>query len=156
LIAVLGLSPVRIDAESLVLSTADTRLILGFQVSASAVQTVLPADWQPTPLPSGPSTGANVLLIFVDGIAQFDADGKPAAGGTNRFVVAAVPGRNIATGGAGGMVVGGVAAHPDGAPGAYKNYIPAQVKQDRTLRTDGSGPGSAEESGKSGTRPVAH
>jgi hypothetical protein len=144
--AVLVLSPIRAQAESLVLSTADTRLVLAFQAPASVVQTVVPADWQPTPIPSGPSTGANVLLVFVDGIAQFDADGKPAAGGTNRFVVAAIPARNAKTGAGGVMVVGGVAAHPDGAPGAYRNYVAAQVKQERTLRTDGSGAGSGQES----------
>jgi hypothetical protein len=145
LIAILALSPLRTQAESLVLSTADMRVVLAFQAAASTAQAVLPAGWQPTPIPGGPSTGADVFLVFVDGIAQFDADGKPAAGGTNRFVVAVVPARNPTTGAAGLMVVGGVAAHPDGAPGAYKNYTPAQVKQQRTLRTDGSGPGSAEE-----------
>lgn len=146
LIAVLALSPMLACAESFVLSTADTRLVLAFQTAATTVQTVLPADWQPAPIPSGPSAGANMLLVFVDGIAQFDADGKPAAGGTNRFVVAAIPARNAKTGAGGAMVVGGVAAHPDGAPGAYKNYVSAQVKQERTLRTDGSGAGSGEES----------
>ncbi len=70
LIAVLALSPIRTQAESLVLSTADARLVLAFQVPASIVQTVVPAEWQPTPIASGPSTGANVMLIFVDGIAQ--------------------------------------------------------------------------------------
>jgi hypothetical protein len=146
LLTVLTFTRLGAHAETHVLSTADSRLVLAFQVPASTAQAALPADWQPAPISAGPSTGANVLLIFVDGVTQLDADGKPAAGGMNRFVVAAIPATNPKTGAAGAMVVGGVAAHPEGAPGAYKNYGVAHVAQERTVRTDGNGPGTAEES----------
>ena len=134
------------SAETFVLSSADARLVLGFQVPSSAAQVSLPADWQPAPPPSGPSAGANVLLIFVDGQSQFDGQGKPTAGGMNRFVVAAIPAANPKTGASGAMIIGGFAAHPDGAPGAYKNYAVAQISHERTVRTDGQGPGNTDES----------
>ena len=106
----------------------------------------LPAEWQPAPIPSGPSTGANALLILVDGVALYDVDGKPTAGGTNRFVVVAIPATNPKINASGAMIIGGFAAHPDGAPGAYKNYTVAEITQERTVRTSGSSPGSADES----------
>jgi hypothetical protein len=140
------LSTTLASAETLVLSSADTRLVLAFQVPTSAVQSALPADWQPAPPPSGPSTGANVLLVFLDGQSQFDGQGKPTAGGMNRFVVAAIPASNPKSGAAGIMIAGGFAAHPDGAPGAYKNYSVAQITHERKVRTDGQAPGNAEES----------
>lgn len=134
------------SAETLVLTSADTRLVLAFQVSPAAAQAALPADWKPSPPPSGPSMGANLLLVFVEGQSQFDGQGKPTAGGMNRFVVAAIPATNPNIGAMGPMIVGGFAAHPDGAPGAYKNYSVAQIAQERTVRTDGQGPGHATES----------
>jgi len=44
------------------------------------------------------------------------------------------------------MIIGGFSAHPDGAPGAYKNYSVAQISHERTVRTDGQGPGNTDES----------
>jgi hypothetical protein len=146
LLTLLILTPLRVHAETFVLSSADNRLVLAFEVPARTAQAALPAEWQPAPIPSGPSAGANALLILVDGVALYDVDGKPTAGGTNRFVVVAIPATNPKINASGAMIIAGFAAHPDGAPGAYKNYTVAEITQERTVRTSGSGPGSAEES----------
>ena len=68
-----------------------------------------------------------------------DAQGRPAAGGTNQFAVLGVPARNAAAADAAGLVIfDGFTAKPEGAPGAYGVYEQAEMRLERTIQ---AGPG---------------
>jgi hypothetical protein len=127
-------------AETLSSVTTDHRTILNFRVPEETVRRLLPAGWQSAPPGSGPAQGANLALVLIDQIMAHDAQGRPATGGTNQFVVLAVPARNAATGAAGAMVIDGFSAKPEGAPGAYGAYEPAEVRLERAVQ---AGPGDA-------------
>ncbi len=134
------------SAETLTQSNVDARLVVALRVSPAALQAALPAPWQVSPIPSGPSKDANALLVFIDQKLVQDAEGKPLGAGTNRVVVLAVPGRNPQTGASGPVVTTGFSADPAAAPGAYKVYVPAQISHEKTLRLATADPGTAEES----------
>lgn len=134
-------SPAR--AETFSAATNDHRTYLYFQVPEATAQRVLPSGWQAAPLPSGPAQGANLVLILLDQMMAHDAQGRPAAGGTNQFAVLGVPARNAATGAAGVMIFDGFTAKAAGAPGAYGVYEQAEMRLERSIQ---AGPGDARRS----------
>jgi hypothetical protein len=71
-------------AETLVGSSVESRVLLGFKVDDAAVAAQLPEGWAPITLPKGPVAGANLLLVFMDRHLVRDADGKAAASPVNR------------------------------------------------------------------------
>ena len=80
-------------AETPTGSNADTRVVVSLQVKPEAAQQWLTGPWQVNPVPSGPSKGANAVLVFVDQQLVLDADGKPAGSGINRLLALVVPGK---------------------------------------------------------------
>lgn len=133
----------RMCAERLVQSTTDARTVLHLKASGDAVQKLLPAGWVSAP-GSGPLEDANAVLIFVEGIAAEDADGKPVPP-LGKLAILAFPAKNEQTGDAGLMVVAGFASHPQGAPGAYGVYVFATLAMEKSSRSKGPGPTMVEE-----------
>jgi hypothetical protein len=78
-------------AETLVESTADTRLTVAMRVDQAELQKLVPAPWQVSPIPAGPLQEANFLIIFIDTFLVQDAQGKPDKEGITRKVAFAVP-----------------------------------------------------------------
>lgn len=74
------------EAETPVGSNVDSRVLVGVSASADTVQTFLPEGWSSVPFPSGPLGGANLLLVFIDSLVQYDAEGKPLAPASRRAV----------------------------------------------------------------------
>jgi hypothetical protein len=121
-------------------ANSDHRTYLYFQVPEATVRRVLPDGWQAAPPQTGPTQGANLVVILLDQLMAQDAQGRPAGGGRNQGVALFVPARNVASGAAGLMVFGGFSAKPEGSPGAYGVYARADIRMDRTIHV---GPGDA-------------
>lgn len=135
------------SAETFVQWTAEQRTYLWMKVDQTEAQRLIPASWELAPFETGPSTGANFLLGFLDQTLNLDGQGKPFGAGTSRAVVFGVPAKNKATGDAGFFVtrifgVGGVHT----PPGTYKNTLPASVRLDRTQNAADAAPASTTES----------
>jgi hypothetical protein len=139
------------QAENLIEKSNDVRTILNFQVSDSAVRSLLPAGWQPNPSPSGVSKEANLTLLFTDRLLVQDGEGNFIHGGTNRVIVLIVPAKEIATGINASMVVAGYSGSAEGIPGAYKLYLPGKIQMTRTTRSADKGLGENEELWSLGT-----
>jgi hypothetical protein len=130
-------SPAR--AETFSVANIDHRTYLYFQVPEATAQRLLPSGWEAAPAQSGPTQGANLVVILLDQLMAQDAQGRPVAGGTNQGVALLVPARNATTSAAGSMVFDGFSAKPEGSPGAYGVYAPAAIRMERTIYT---GPGN--------------
>jgi hypothetical protein len=135
--------PAFAQGERFVATEADIRTVLHFKVSDGAIEKLLPVGWEVDAPTSGPYTGANLQLYFIDRLMRRDSDGKPLA--SMRFAVQVIPAKKAGTEARGLMVVGGFASHPSGAPGAYGNYIRADAEVDRKIRTDAAEVSTVEE-----------
>ena len=121
-------------AESLVEKVFETRTYLYFRIAEPLAQSVLPAGWQPAPVPQGPAKGANLILVLIERLLATDAGGKPLDPASNRLLVVVVPGRDPATEAAGPVVIGGISHAAKGAPGAYRTYVAGRVELNRSSR----------------------
>src|SRR5262245_61655094 len=69
--------------EKLVSDDASVRTILTFKASAAAIQKLLPEGWQVNSQSSGPTTGSNLVVTFLEGVFADDPQGKPLPAGRN-------------------------------------------------------------------------
>lgn len=65
------------QAETLIGSNVDSRVLVGFKVDAGDVQAMMPKGWTAIAYPKGPTAGANLLVSFEDRLLARDAEGKP-------------------------------------------------------------------------------
>ncbi len=121
-------------AESLVQSTADTRLVVAMRVGQADLQKLVPAPWQVAPFPGGPVKGANFLIVFIDTFLVQDAQGKPDNGAITRKVVFAVPAKHTQTGEVAALVTGGFTGNINEVPGPYKNLVQATIRREQTQK----------------------
>jgi hypothetical protein len=119
-------------AETLVQSTAETRLTVALRVGQAELQKLLPTSWQVMSLPGGPLKEANFFIVFIDAFLVQDAQGKPDKGGISRVVVFAVPAKHTQTGEMATVVIGGFMADISNVPGPYKKYIGATIRREQT------------------------
>ena len=119
-------------AETLVQSTADTRLMVAMRVGQADLQKLVPAPWQVTPIPGGPLKEANFFIVFIDTLLVQDAQGKPDQGAISRKVVFAVPAKHTQTGEMAIVVTGGFTANINEVPGPYKNFVQATIRREQT------------------------
>jgi hypothetical protein len=128
--------------EKLTGSNVDIRVGMAFKVSDAALRKLVPDGWEISPPTSGPSQGANLNMTMVNQSLSFDAEGKPLT--PFRGVAFSVPMKKKGSDAAVAMIVAGIFT-PNGAPGAYGLYLPAQVTIDRKLRYAPDGKASVEE-----------
>ncbi len=121
-------------AETLVQSTADTRLVVAMRVGQAELQKLVPAPWQVTPIPGGPVKEANFMIVFIDSFLVQDAQGKPDQGGITRKVVFAVPAKHTQTGEMASVITGGFTANIDEVPGPYKDFVQAAIRREQTRK----------------------
>jgi hypothetical protein len=107
-------------AETLVETSAETRLQLDFAVSDAALHKVLPAGWDTDVATSGGAKDCNLRMIFIDRIDVNGPDGAPK--GTSQLVIIEVPVKKPAAQLAGRMIIDGVTADPKDAPGPFGVY----------------------------------
>ncbi|MCP5036653.1 MAG: hypothetical protein GY945_03530 [Rhodobacteraceae bacterium] len=75
--------------ETIVGSTVESRILLGFKVDDSAMGNMLPEGWVSVTLPKGPVGGSNLILALIDRHLILDAEGKvgdPSSGPTVAFL----------------------------------------------------------------------
>lgn len=86
LFAALAAVPIRsAQAETLVGTNVDSRLLAGFEVNPDGVEAFLPDGWTPIAFPDGPLAGANLLVVLIDRAVQLDAEGKPTSPPNSRY-----------------------------------------------------------------------
>ena len=86
LITTVAVAPMAAKAETLVRSTVESRLLLGFKVDDAAAQAWLPEGWAPLTLPKGPLAGTNMIVSFMDRHVILDPEGKTDTPASNRAV----------------------------------------------------------------------
>jgi len=143
LVLFLALLPITASAETPVESNIDSRLILGFHVSDSELQNWVPAPWQVSPVPAGPTKGVNLFMLFIQNLLSQTPDGKPSAsGGTARHVTLVIPARHAPTGEESSIVMRVYTTDHGGLPGPYRNSVKAEVRRELTLRGENLAPGT--------------
>ena len=142
----LGVFVLQAQAETLVGSNVDNRIVVALRVGQAELQGWLPAPWQLNPAPKGPFKDANLFVIFVDRLLGQDPQGKPAAGGTFRIVALAAPAKNPQTGESAPFVLRIYAPHEDiSLYNPYKNSVQATIRREHTMKCGGLGPGTGSE-----------
>jgi hypothetical protein len=121
-------------AETLVQSTADTRLVVAMRVGQAELQKLVPAPWQVSPIPGGPVKEANFMIVFIDTFLVQDAQGKPDKGAITRKVVFAVPAKHTQTGEMATLITGGFTANINEVPGPYKDFVQATIRREQTQK----------------------
>jgi hypothetical protein len=132
-------------AQTLAGYNNENRIVLALRVPQAAAQAWLPAPWQVAPFESGPSRGANVLVVFHTPWLIQDAAGKPAAAAIDRRVAIEVPARNPQTGATTEFVVRVYHANPNAAPGFYRVSVPVTVREEQTVKGSGLEPPTGSE-----------
>ena len=77
-------------AETMLGTTVESRVLLGFKVDDGAISQMLPDGWVAVTLPQGPVAGSNLILALIDRHVILDAEGNlgnPSSGPTVAFLV---------------------------------------------------------------------
>jgi len=130
--------------EKLVGTYGEVRTVLSFQVADSALQKFVPAGWQSNPVSTGPSKGANVLLVLIDTLTMQGPDGKP--GNASQGAVLVFPAKKTGTEATVPMVFAGFVSSASNVPGPYGAFDLAKATVARNTRTDPEGKSSVDES----------
>jgi hypothetical protein len=117
---------------------AEQRTVLYLRVTANAAQAFLPSGFSISPVASGVTKDANLILLFVDRKLGLTPDGKPLFSGTTRLVGVLIPSKNNRTEEPALMVVDGYSANPAMVPGPYKVYSAASVGFERMEKGNGN------------------
>lgn len=117
--------------ETLVGSTVESRVLLGFKVADSAVQEWLPEGWIPVTLPGGPMGGANLIMALIDRHLMLDPNGAPVPEEAVPTVALLVYGKNAEVEGPRGYVTRVYEEPPVVNP--YGNSVAADVNRDTRL-----------------------
>ena len=121
------------QAETLVGSNVDSRMLIGFKVNADAMQSRVPEGWASIPFPGGPLKGANLLAVLIDRKLERDAEGKPKSPSTSRAMALIGLGKQIGGDGVRLYVYRIYATPQDYDP--YGNAVQAGIS--RTTSTEG-------------------
>jgi hypothetical protein len=127
-------------AQTLAGYNNENRIVLALRVSPAAAQAWLPAPWQVEPIGSGPSRGANLLVVFHTPWLIQDAAGKPTAAPIDRRVAIEVPAKHPQTGETTEFVVRVYHANPNAAPGFYRVSVPVTVREEQAVKGSGVEP----------------
>jgi hypothetical protein len=114
--------------------SSEARTVVAFKVNAQALQARLPAGWVPAPSTHPATAGANINVTFMERQIVLDPQGKPLKTGTSRYAVLGVAARNVQTGQANTIVIGGLSPEGAGAYGVYTTATTATLER----RTTGS------------------
>lgn len=88
-LATAGALPGAPNAETLVGSNVDARVVVAITAPNDGVQALLPDGWTSVPIPGGPLEGANILFVFIDSLSERDPEGKALSPSTRRAVALA-------------------------------------------------------------------
>jgi hypothetical protein len=125
-------------AENHVESTMETRAMVALQVEMAELQKWVPEVMQIAPAPTGPFTGANLYIVFIDVFLLQDPQGKPLKGGIYRNAVFVVPVKHKTTGEMVMLVIDGLTSNPENVPGAYKKFKLATFRRNLNYSFSGA------------------
>lgn len=124
-------------AEHLVQSSTEMRTYIYLQVQDDKLRKLIPEGWA-----SNPGTkllqGANIAMVFIEGLAATDAENKPMPF-RDSYVVVGVLAKHLQSGVSTFMVVNGFIPPSQSAPGPYGAYSNARVSMSKQVRTDDAG-----------------
>lgn len=141
----LALFVAKVHAETLIESSVESRLYLAFQVQESDLQSWLPQSWNVSSVPTGPSKGSNLTVIFAQTLLCETPEGKPSpSGGMARYVVLTVPAKHSQTGEESVFVTRVYTTDSDRIPGHYKNAVKVDMRREFSMKVENieSGAGS--------------
>jgi hypothetical protein len=123
-------------AEHLVQSSTEMRTYIYLQIPDDKLRKFLPEGWA-----SNPGTkllqGANIAMVFIEGLAATDAEGKPVPF-HDSYVVVGVLAKHLQSGVNTFMVVNGFVPPSQSAPGPYGAYSNAKVSMSKQVKTEDS------------------
>jgi hypothetical protein len=106
--------------DNIVELNIESRTIFGLRVKGKAVENLLPTGYTSTPADAGPSKGANLLVIFTDRLlVQTPFSISNGSDSSNKLVIIAAPVQSTVTAEKGVLIIYGVSATAEGAPGPY-------------------------------------
>ena len=128
-----------VHAQTPVESSTEIRFQLDLHVPDAALTPLLPPGFTLNVATQGPAKDCNLRAIFVDRLTINGPDGKPVGKGSNRLVYLAAPVKD-ANGANAQVVIGGLTADANDAPGPFANYLHATTATaKRTIAGDGTG-----------------
>jgi hypothetical protein len=129
-------------AEHLVQSSTEMRTYIYLQIKDDKLKSHIPEGWI-----SNPGTkltqGANIALVFIEGLAATDAENKPMPF-HDSYVVVGVLAKHLQSGVSTFMVVNGFIPPTQSAPGPYGAYSNAKISMSKQVKADGSGSNRSE------------
>ena len=125
-------------AETLVEYSSEARFQIDVQVPDAALKAMLPTGWALNVAAQGAAKDANLRVVFIDRVSINGPDGKPIGKGSNQLVYLVAPvkdpgGANVQ------MVLGGLTADPNDAPGPFGVYLAATTHSIRRTTVGGAG-----------------
>ncbi|MGH1570705.1 hypothetical protein ACRAWG_08625 [Methylobacterium sp. P31] len=118
-------------AERLVQSSTEMRTYIYLQVAENKLEQILPKEWALNP-GTKLLQGANVALVFIEGLAATDADNKPIPF-HDSYVVVGVLAKHAQSGVSTFMVVDGLVPPSQATPGPYGAYTTAKVAMSKQV-----------------------
>ncbi len=127
----------RVHAETFTGTNVDSRVIVGLNADATAVQELLPEGWTSVPYPKGPLKGANLLVSFVDGVLMVDAEDKPLVPASRRAIVLLGLGKEDGGDATRIYVMRIYTSEPENDP--YRANVPAEITRVNSLSGPAAG-----------------
>src|SRR5580658_7306719 len=127
------------SAQTLVEYSSEARFQLDLRVPDAALAVFLPDKWTSSVAAQGPAKDCNLRAVFIDRLTINGPDGKPVGKGSNRLVYLVAPVKDAAGANA-QLVIGGLTADPDDAPGPFGVYLPATTHTMLRSTASGAGP----------------
>jgi hypothetical protein len=125
------------NAQEIVEQSVEYRFQLDFHVPDAALQSMLPAGWEPNIAAAGNAKDANLRLIFIDRMMVRDAAGDPVGDGDERMVYLAIPVKQSTGDGLGQMIIAGLTDTASNVPGPFGTYQRATTAEmDRSITTE--------------------
>ena len=126
------------SAQTIVERSSEARFQLDLQVPDAALAKFIPPGWTLNISTRGNAKDANLRAIFIDRLTINDPDGTPLGRtGSSRLVYLAAPvtnpdGENVQ------LIIGGLTAAAEDAPGPFGVYLPATVhRMERSSKSSG-------------------
>ena len=117
----------RMNAQTMVEYSAETRFQLDCHVPDDTLTALLPTGWTSGMAAQGAAKDANLRVVFIDRITINGPDGKPVGStGSNRLVYLVAPVKDL-TGANVQLVIGGLTEDPADAPGPFGVYLAASA-----------------------------
>jgi hypothetical protein len=134
------------EAEQLVMSNIDSRIILALSVDQLSLQPWLPDPWKVNPIAKGPLKDTNLFVLFFDRLIHQDDQGKPVAGGTYRGGALLVMAKHSQSGETTMFAIRTYTPHKDiNTYNPYKVGVPVTIHYEHNLKATNLEPGIAYE-----------